>query len=62
VKNFVDFFLSQGNKLVEEVGYIPLKPSEYDHVRTRFTSRKTGSMFQGTDSHSQLTLEQRLSQ
>ena len=62
VKSFVDFYLSQGNALVEEVGYIPLKTSEYELVRARFTSRKTGSMYQGTDSHSQVTLEQRLSQ
>jgi len=62
VKSFIDFYLSQGNALVEEVGYIPLKAGEYDLVRTRFTSRKTGSMYQGTDSHSQVTLEQRLSQ
>ena len=62
VKSFIDFYLSQGNALAEEVGYIPLKPSEYELVRTRFTSRKTGSMYQGTDSHSQVTLEQRLSQ
>jgi phosphate transport system substrate-binding protein len=62
VKSFIDFYLSQGNALVQEVGYIPLKASEYELVRTRFTSRKTGSMYQGTDSHSQVTLEQRLSQ
>jgi phosphate transport system substrate-binding protein len=62
VKSFIDFYLSQGNALVQEVGYIPLKASEYELARTRFTSRKTGSMYQGTDSHSQMTLEQRLSQ
>ena len=62
VKSFIDFYLSQGNALVQEVGYIPLKASEYELVRTRFTSGKTGSMYQGTDSHSQVTLEQRLSQ
>jgi len=62
VTSFVEFYLSQGNALVQEVGYIPLKASEYEHVRTRFASHKTGSMFHGTDSHSQLTLEQRLSQ
>ena len=30
--------------LVQEVGYIPLKASQYELVRSRFTSRKTGSV------------------
>jgi hypothetical protein len=46
--------------LIREVGYVPLSEQEYAKVRERFTARKTGSMFEGTDSHSQLTLEQRL--
>ena len=62
VKSFVDFYLSQGNALVQEVGYIPLKASEYELVRGRFANRKAGSMYHGTDSHSLVTLEQRLSQ
>ena len=47
--------------LVREVGYIPLTDREYELVRSRFTARKTGSMYDGTDSQSQVTLEQRLS-
>jgi phosphate transport system substrate-binding protein len=62
VKSFVDFYLSQGNALVQEVGYIPLKASEYELVRRRFANLKTGSMYHGTDSHSLVTLEQRLAQ
>jgi phosphate transport system substrate-binding protein len=61
VANFLDFYLSSGAALVREVGYIPLKDAEYALVRTRFNSRKAGSMYQGTDSHSQVTLEERLS-
>jgi hypothetical protein len=30
-------------------------------VRQRFAGRKTGTMFEGVDSHSEVTLEQRLS-
>jgi phosphate transport system substrate-binding protein len=60
VKNFVEFYLTKGVPLIREVGYVPLSEQEYAKVRERFTARKTGSMFEGTDSHSQLTLEQRL--
>jgi hypothetical protein len=42
------------------VGYIPLTDHEYTMVRNRFSARTLGSMFEGVDSHSQLTLEQRL--
>jgi phosphate transport system substrate-binding protein len=61
VKNFIDFYLTKGVPLVREVGYVPLSDTEYAKVRERFAARKTGSMFEGTDSHSQITLEQRLS-
>ena len=61
VKNFVDFYLTKGVPLIREVGYVPLSDAEYGKVRDRFAARKTGSMFEGTDSHSQITLEQRLS-
>lgn len=62
VKNFVDFYLSKGIPLIREVGYIPLTEKEYGLVRERFNARKTGSMFEGTEGQSQLTLEQRLAQ
>jgi phosphate transport system substrate-binding protein len=62
VKAFVDFYLNQGVPLVREVGYIPLSDAEYGLVRTRVAARKTGSMYQGTDTHSTTTLEQRLTQ
>jgi phosphate transport system substrate-binding protein len=60
VKSFIDFYLNQGIPLIREVGYIPLTDQEYTMVRGRFNARTTGSMFEGVDSHSQLTLEQRL--
>ena len=60
VRNFVEFYLNQGIPLIREVGYIPLTDAEYAKVRSRFADRKTGTMFEGVDSHSQLTLEQRL--
>ena len=62
VKSFVDFYLTKGIPLVREVGYIPLTDREYELVRNRVSARKHGSMFHGTESHSQTTLEQRLAQ
>jgi phosphate transport system substrate-binding protein len=62
IKQFLDFYLTQGTSLVREVGYIPLSGKEYELVRQRLSSGRTGSMYQGTDSHSQLTLVDRLSQ
>ena len=61
VASFVEYYLKEGVPLVREVGYIPLTDSEYEMVRNRFTTRKAGSMYDGTDSQSQVTLEQRLS-
>jgi phosphate transport system substrate-binding protein len=62
VKNFVDFYLNKGVPLIREVGYIPLSDKEYELVRGRIAAKKAGSMYEGTDSHSKVTLEQRLSQ
>lgn len=60
VLRFVEFFLAQGAPLVREVGYIPMTEREQSLVRDRFVARKTGTMYTGTDSHSETTLEQRL--
>jgi phosphate transport system substrate-binding protein len=62
VRMFVEFYLKEGVPLVSEVGYIPLSDREYEMVRSRFTARKTGSMYESTSGGSQVTLEQRLSQ
>jgi phosphate transport system substrate-binding protein len=61
VTNFLQFYLDQGQALVREVGYVPLTSRELELVRGRYTARKTGTMFTGIDSHSTVTLEQRLS-
>lgn len=60
VANFIQFYLDQGQELVREVGYVPLTARELELVGSRFTGRKTGTMFTGIDSHSTVTLEQRL--
>jgi len=56
VKAFVDFMLSNGPKLVGDVGYVALSDTEQQLVRDRWTAGKTGSMY-GTE-HG--TLEQML--
>ena len=61
VQNFVQFYLDKGQALVREVGYVPMNSRELEMVRGRFAARKTGTMFTGVDSHSTVTLEQRLS-
>ncbi len=61
VKSFIDFYLKEGVPLVRDVGYIPLTDKEYELVRARYASKKTGTMYQGGAS-GQLTLEQRLTQ
>jgi len=61
IKSFLEFYLTKGNALVREVGYIPLTDREYELVRSRLTKRTVGSMYHGTDSHDRTPLEQRLS-
>jgi phosphate transport system substrate-binding protein len=61
VQSFVDFFLTKGVPLAQEVGYIPLAASEYDLVRKRFSARTLGSMYSAGDGGTEVTLQQRLS-
>jgi phosphate transport system substrate-binding protein len=61
IKSFIDFYLKEGVPLVRDVGYIPLTDKEYEMVRARYASKKTGTMYQGTTS-GLATLEQRLAQ
>jgi phosphate transport system substrate-binding protein len=61
VRSFVEFYVNKGAPLIREVGYIPFGDREYELIRNRLSSRKTGTMYEGAaDSHSQVTLEQRL--
>ncbi len=47
VATFVDFYLTHAPELVEEVGYIPLSARAHALVRSRFTARTVGSMYEG---------------
>ena len=61
VSSFVDFYVTKGVPLIREVGYIPLTDREYELVRQRVTSRKTGTMYENVHAGDRLTLEQLLS-
>ena len=60
VNKFVEFYVTKSAPLIREVGYIPLNDREYELVRSRFANRKTGTMYEGIEGHTQLTLEQLL--
>jgi phosphate transport system substrate-binding protein len=47
VKEFVQFFLSDGAQLVKEVGYVPLPPQAYQVALKHFTDKKMGTVFGG---------------
>lgn len=59
VQEFVKFYLTEGRRLVSEVGYIQLPARVYELALARFESRTTGTMF-GSGAEGQ-TLEQLLS-
>jgi phosphate transport system substrate-binding protein len=50
VQDFVGYYLGDGIKLIDEVGYIALPAKTYELVRDRFAKRTTGSAFAGTGS------------
>jgi phosphate transport system substrate-binding protein len=56
VKKFVDFYLANTRKLVDEVGYIALPPDAEKLVRARFENRTVGSVFAGKGSQVGVTV------
>ena len=60
VTQFVEFYLSKGGALAEEVGYVPLGDRGYQLVSAHFASRKPGSIFEHAGSQVGLTIEQLL--
>ncbi|PLZ96785.1 phosphate-binding protein [Fischerella thermalis CCMEE 5198] len=58
VKAFVDFHLAEANqKLVKEVGYVPLPQDILSEVQARFKNGKVGSVFEGQGSTVGVTLK-----
>jgi phosphate transport system substrate-binding protein len=47
VQRFVEFFLTEGPALIEEVGYLPLPAEAYETARKRFQEKKAGTVFGG---------------
>jgi phosphate transport system substrate-binding protein len=47
IKDFVQFFMTEGPALVKEVKYLPLSEAEYKQTMERFTSGKVGTAFGG---------------
>lgn len=48
IKEFVEFFLTKGEPLIQEVKYVPLPKSAYVTSLARFTAGETGTGFGGT--------------
>jgi phosphate transport system substrate-binding protein len=47
VKEFIQFFLTEGSELVKEVGYVPLPPQAYQLALQHFNAKKLGTVFGG---------------
>lgn len=60
IQKFVDFYLSEGGPLVEDVGYVGLPDATYQMVRQRFEARTTGSLFGGEGSEIGVSVDKRL--
>jgi phosphate transport system substrate-binding protein len=57
VASFVQFYLTQGEKLVREVGYVPLPVRAYELAKTRVDKKVTGSLFGGKGSQVGVSIE-----
>lgn len=49
VKEFVEFYLKNADKLTKQVKFVPLPASAYKLASERFAKKKTGSMFGGEE-------------
>jgi phosphate transport system substrate-binding protein len=47
VREFIEFFLSEGAELAKEVGYVPLPPQAYQVAAKHFKAKKLGTVFGG---------------
>ena len=47
IKEFVEYYLKNAPKLVQQVKYVPLPAKAYKLVEERFAKRKTGTLFGG---------------
>lgn len=61
VREFGTFYLNNAEKLVAEVGYVPLQNKVYSLALARFQNRVVGSIFRGHGSQVGISLESLLS-
>lgn len=47
VKKFVEYYLANAKKLVDEVKYVPLPDAAYETIRSRFAKLEVGTVFGG---------------
>jgi phosphate transport system substrate-binding protein len=57
VSAFIDFYLTQGGALAQEVGYISLPAAAYSLAKQRFVQRVPGSLFGGEGSKVGVAIE-----
>jgi phosphate transport system substrate-binding protein len=57
IASFVQFYLSQGEKLVKEVGYVPLPARAYELAKSRVDKKVVGSLFGGKGSQVGVSIE-----
>jgi phosphate transport system substrate-binding protein len=60
IQKFVEFYLTKGGELAQEVGYVPLNAEGYTLARRHFEERVPGSVFESGGSQVGLTIEQLL--
>lgn len=60
IEAFITYYLTHGNALVEETGYIPLGDAGMKLVLARFKKKITGSLFSGEGSQVGVTVEKLL--
>lgn len=57
IQDFIAFYVTKSEPLIQEVGYIPLPASAMGLVGKRFSDRVTGSLFEGKGSKVGATVE-----
>jgi phosphate transport system substrate-binding protein len=54
IKKFIEFYLANGEKMAEAVGYIPLNKGDYPKVLERFQKLQIGTSFGGASSEGKM--------
>ncbi|CAN5744949.1 hypothetical protein BH20CHL1_BH20CHL1_05720 [soil metagenome] len=57
VAGFVDFYLLEGPEIIPEIGYVPFTEEFYTAIYERYTSGRTGSVFEGGGATQGVTID-----